>query len=109
MRNRFIVQFVGAGLIVSFSSVQSILAQANDRTNNEIARPAQRFSNGRINLSGKPDEQGLWLPRDRTELGRRSTLPPVETIPFRLWAKVLYDDRQLGYFDSVDRNSPIVP
>jgi len=95
MRSSFVVLFVGAVLIVSFSSVQPILAQTNDRANNEVTRPAPRFSNGRVNLSGTPDEQGLWLPRDRTELGRRSTLAPVETIPFRPWAKVLYDDRQL--------------
>jgi len=46
------------------------------------------------------------LPRDRTDLGRRSTLAPVETIPFQPWAKALYDDRQIHELEPHTRCHP---
>lgn len=55
-----------------------------------------RLPDGTVNLGGSYEEPGVWIPRDRTpELGRRSTLAPVGTIPFQPWAKALYEDRQL--------------
>jgi hypothetical protein len=95
MRGSIVVHFVGTALFISSLVAETGSAQGRDRDEGETARPAPLFSDGRINLSGTAEELGLWLPRDRTELGRRSTLAPVETIPFRPWAKALYDDRQL--------------
>jgi hypothetical protein len=59
------------------------------------AKPVPRSADGTVNLGITSEERGLWLPRDRTDLGRRSTLAPVETIPFQPWAKALYEDRQI--------------
>jgi len=58
------------------------------------AKPVPHLRDGMINLGVSDKEKGLWIPRDRTDLGRRSTLAPVETIPFQPWAKALYDERQ---------------
>ncbi|HYR87146.1 MAG TPA: hypothetical protein VE422_23900 [Terriglobia bacterium] len=58
-------------------------------------KPVEHFPDGTVNLGITSKERGLWLPLDRTDLGRRSTLAPVETIPFQPWAKALYDDRQI--------------
>ena len=65
-----------------------------------------RLADGSINLGITSKEKGLWLPRDRTELGRRSTLAPVETIPFQPWAKALYEDRQIHELEPHTRCHP---
>jgi hypothetical protein len=65
-----------------------------------------RFPDGTINLGISSSEKGLWLPRDRTDLGRRSTLAPVETIPFQPWAKALYEDRQIHELEPHTRCHP---
>lgn len=65
-----------------------------------------RFADGAINLGVTSKEKGLWLPLDRTELGRRSTLAPVDTIPFQPWAKALYDDRQIHELEPHTRCHP---
>jgi hypothetical protein len=70
------------------------------------APPVPRLANGTINLGSTSREKGLWLPRDRTDLGRRSTLAPVETIPFQPWAKALYDDRQIHELEPHSRCHP---
>jgi hypothetical protein len=80
--------FATAALLVLLAVPDSLPAQT-------AARPAPRFADGKMNLGITAEERGLWLPRDRTELGRRSTLAPVETIPFQAWAKALYEDRQI--------------
>jgi len=93
MRDRLIVLFVAAVLGFSPLLAKSLSGQARGRT--AAAKPAPRFADGMINLGITQEQKGLWLPRDRTELGRRSTLAPVETIPFQPWAKALYEDRQI--------------
>src|SRR5262245_151933 len=45
--------------------------------------PIERLSDGSVSLGSTLQEKGLWLPLDRTELGRRSTLAPVDMIPFQ--------------------------
>ena len=70
------------------------------------AGPAPRFADGTPNLGISPEQKGVWLPRDRTDLGRRSTLAPVETIPFQPWAKVLYDERQIHELEPHTRCHP---
>jgi hypothetical protein len=59
----------------------------------QVGTGSEPINLGGVDLDGGP---GVWIPRDRTvELGRRSTLAPVETIPFQPWARALYEDRQL--------------
>jgi hypothetical protein len=69
-------------------------------------KPSPRLSDGTVNLGITSAEKGLWLPRDRTDLGRRSTLAPVETIPFQPWAKALYEDRQIHELEPHTRCHP---
>src|SRR5688500_15840379 len=87
-----VFMFVAAMLAFSPLLAQSLLAQGAQPA---AVKPSPRFPDGSINLGITPEEKGLWLPRDRTELGRRSTLAPVESIPFQPWARELYDDRQI--------------
>src|SRR5215510_3537125 len=70
------------------------------------SKPAPHFPDGTPNLGNTAQERGLWLPLDRTDLGRRSTLAPVETIPFQPWAKALYDDRQIHELEPHTRCHP---
>ena len=70
------------------------------------SKPAPHFPDGTPNLGITAQERGLWLPLDRNDLGRRSTLAPVETIPFQPWAKALYDDRQIHELEPHTRCHP---
>lgn len=81
-----------------------LLAQAppGGATSNVVPR----LPGGTINLGMTSTDRGLWLPRDRTELGRRSTLAPVGTIPFQPWAKALYEDRQIHELEPHTRCHP---
>lgn len=73
----------------------------------EVATKAvPRLADGAVNLGITSSEKGVWLPRDRTDLGRRSTLAPVETIPFQPWAKALYEDRQIHELEPHTRCHP---
>ena len=69
-------------LLLSFvSCTLSLSAQGRNRSA-APSKPAPHFPDGTPNLGITAQERGLWLPLDRTDLGRRSTLAPVETIPF---------------------------
>src|SRR5262245_65873101 len=70
------------------------------------SKPAPHFADGTPNLGITAQESGLWLPLDRSDLGRRSTLAPVETIPFQPWAKALYEDRQIHELEPHTRCHP---
>jgi hypothetical protein len=95
-RRRLIALSIAAGMwIVWPSATDSVWAQGSRNRSAQPAKPAPRFPDGTPNLGVTEKEKGLWLPLDRTELGRRSTLAPVETIPFQPWAKALYEDRQI--------------
>jgi len=72
----------------------------------EAGKSVPRLPDGTINLGFTSDEKGVWLPRDRTDLGRRSTLAAVETIPFQPWAKALYEDRQIHELEPHTRCHP---
>lgn len=80
--------------------------QGRNRGNATAPKPAPHFPDGSPNLGITPEQKGLWLPQDRTELGRRSTLAPVDTIPFQPWAKALYDDRQVRELEPHTRCHP---
>lgn len=56
------------------------------------AAPAPRDENGRIILgNADPNGTGVWTP----DFGIFDPVAPLETVPFKPWAKALYDDRQL--------------
>jgi hypothetical protein len=78
----------------------------NGQSRGEAAKPLPRLADGTINLGVTSADKGVWLPRDRTELGRRSRLAPVETIPFQPWAKALYEDRQIHELEPHTRCHP---
>src|SRR5262245_2686530 len=94
MRYRIGAVIILAATIVSLACGTPLSAQGRARAA-ETSKPVPRFSDGKPNLGITTQEKGLWLPLDRTELGRRSTLAPVEAIPFQPWAKALYEDRQI--------------
>jgi hypothetical protein len=93
VRHRRFVLFASIAGIVALAAAP-LLAQGRARAE-APAGPAPRLADGLPNLGNTADAKGLWLPLDRTELGRRSTLAPVGTIPFQPWAKALYEDRQI--------------
>jgi hypothetical protein len=84
----------------------SELLNAQDQGQRQAVKLVPRLSDGTINLGITSGETGLWLPRDRTDLGRRSTLAPLETIPFQPWAKALYDERQVHELEPHTRCHP---
>ena len=91
---------LAAALICSPLLAKSLSAQngapAAGRARRAVPpKPIEHLPDGTVNLGISSQERGLWLPLDRTDLGRRSTLAPVDTIPFQPWAKALYDDRQI--------------
>jgi hypothetical protein len=91
------IVIIVASFTLSLQAANSLFAQAGAAQGRPAAavKSTPRFPNGKVNLGVTPEEKGLWLPRDRSDLGRRSTLAPVETIPFQPWAKALYEDRQI--------------
>ena len=82
------------------------LPQGQERSRQADAEPVPRLPDGTVNLGITSSEKGVWLPRDRTDLGRRSTLAPVEAIPFQPWAKALYEDRQIHELEPHTRCHP---
>jgi hypothetical protein len=95
----------GAIVLTLLLLVTPALPQARNPGNAET-KPLPRSSDGTVALGITNTERGLWLPQDRTELGRRSTLAPVETIPFVPWAKALYEDRQVHELEPHTRCHP---
>src|SRR5262245_61697800 len=76
-RYRIVVVLVAALFTLSPLALPSLSAQGRARPA-APAKPAPHFADGTPNLGITAEESGLWLPLDRTELGRRSTLAPVE-------------------------------
>lgn len=72
----------------------------------QTPRQVPRLPDGTVNLGNTRNEKGVWLPRDRTDLGRRSTLALVETIPFQPWARALYEERQIHELEPHTRCHP---
>jgi len=92
-------------LLVFVMSTLSLSGQGRNRPP-AASKPAPRFPDGTPNLGSTAEERGLWLPRDRSDLGRRATLAPLATIPFQSWAKALYDDRQIHELEPHTRCHP---
>ena len=92
-------------LLVFVMSTLSLSGQGRNRPQ-APSKPAPRFPDGTPNLGNTAEERGLWLPLDRSNLGRRATLAPLETIPFQPWAKELYDDRQIHELEPHTRCHP---
>jgi hypothetical protein len=82
------------------------LLQGQDRARQAVTEPVPRLPDGTVNLGITSGKKGVWLPLDRTDLGRRSTLAPVEAIPFQPWAKALYEDRQIHELEPHTRCHP---
>lgn len=94
VRYRIVVLVAAAMSLVLPGTPKSLFAQGRARAA-VPSKPAPHFADGTPNLGITPEQRGVWLPLDRSDLGRRSTLAPIETIPFQPWAKALYDDRQI--------------
>jgi hypothetical protein len=92
--------------LFAFYGLSSGSPNAQGQGRSPVVKPAPRLSDETINLGITSGETGLWLPRDRTDLGRRSTLAPVETIPFQPWARALYEDRQVHELEPHTRCHP---
>jgi hypothetical protein len=93
--NRSALVALFTACVTLLTPAASLFAQRRARPE-QPAKPAPYFADGTPNLGITSEEKGLWLPLDRTpDLGRRSTLAPVDTIPFQPWAKALYEDRQI--------------
>jgi hypothetical protein len=94
VRSRIVVLLLAGMSVVFPVAAKSLFAQGRGRAP-VPSKPTPRLTDGTPNLGITPEQRGVWLPLDRTDLGRRSTLAPVDTIPFQPWAKALYDDRQI--------------
>jgi hypothetical protein len=102
MKHRIPVLPLALLLMLSGPSPESMEGQSRGNA----AKPLPRLPDGTMNLGITSADKGVWLPRDRTDLGRRSTLAPVETIPFQPWAKALYEDRQVHELEPHTRCHP---
>jgi len=63
------------------------------------AGPPPRLPNGQINLGAVPGQKGFWNSFNGQLIGRRGNALPtnllVEDVPFRPWAKALFEYRQV--------------
>ena len=65
--------------------------------------PAPRNAEGRVTLtSATPAQKGLWLP----VFGITDPIAPLPTVPFKPWAKAVYDDRQAHELEPHTRCKP---
>ena len=67
------------------------------------AGPAPRNAEGRVTLTGAtPAQKGLWLP----VFGITEPVAPLPTVPFKPWARAVYDDRQAHELEPHTRCKP---
>ena len=72
--------------------LSSSLVYGQHREYNGPQGPAPLNAEGRVLLGGTtPADKGVWTPL----FGTRDPIAPIETVPFKPWAKSLYDARQL--------------
>jgi hypothetical protein len=65
--------------------------------------PAPRNAEGRVFLgSATPAQKGLWLP----VFGITDPIAPLPTVPFKPWARAVYDDRQKHELEPHTRCKP---
>jgi hypothetical protein len=84
----------GAALLALAAAVtEPALAQRRDRNPNlPPPGPTPRSADGRVLLGGAtPEDKGVWTPL----FGIRDPIADYETVPFKPWAKGLYDARQV--------------
>jgi hypothetical protein len=66
-------------------------------------QPAPRNAEGRVTLTGATAAQkGLWLP----VFGITDPIAPLPTVPFKPWARAVYDDRQAHELEPHTRCKP---
>src|SRR4029453_3199861 len=92
-------------LVVLYGLSPATLAGQN-QDRGAAVKPAPHLADGTINLGITSNKKGVCFPRDRGDLGPRSTLAPVETIPFQPWAKALYEDRRIHELEPHTRCHP---
>lgn len=82
-----------ASVLLTLAVGMSASLQAQPRPENgEVFGPAPRNADGRVVLGGAtPAEKGVWTPR----FSIFDPVAPVDVVPFKPWAKALYDERQL--------------
>src|SRR5690606_12322231 len=77
--------------VVGFAVAESSLAQRRP-LGGPPPGPAPRAEDGRILLGGgTPEQKGVWTPL----FGITDPIADYEEVPFKPWAKALYDDRQV--------------
>lgn len=77
-------------LVLMTAPLNLVLAQQATGSAEEAA-PPPRTAAGRVSLRGTvPGKNGIWLP---PPVGTPGTGTPVEEIPFKPWAKALYEER----------------
>ena len=81
------------GLIALLALSWGSLSQTQRTPDNEQKfGPSPRNVEGRVILGGATlDQKGVWTPM----FSIFAPVAPVEVVPFQLWAKALYDERQL--------------
>jgi len=77
--------------VVGFAVTDSVLAQRRP-LGGPPPGPAPRNEDGRVLLGGAtPAQKGVWTPL----FGITDPIADLEDVPFKPWAKALYDDRQV--------------
>jgi hypothetical protein len=117
MKLRGLQRLVLAGLVAS-AVLGSLPAEAqttvgtldpnapSERGRTAAPQPIPRRPEGAVNLGNTATDKGLWFPLDRSDLGRRSTLALVDSIPFQPWARALWDERQVHELEPHTRCHP---
>ena len=87
------IVLAAATALVAAALIDPVLAQRRPR-NPDLPPPgpAPRSAEGRVLLGGAtPEEKGVWTPR----FGITDPIAPADEVPFKPWAKALYDARQV--------------
>ena len=93
------MRLIATTLVLTACIATSLQAQPR-QNDEEPAGPAPRNEDGRVLLMGAtPDDKGVWTPN----FGIFDPVAPLETVPFKPWAKALYDDRQIHEFEPHSR------
>lgn len=93
-----------AGVALALLSLPALVSAQDG---GEPARPVPRFDDGRINLGPGPGETGMWTPSGLVELAANPNATnglnsleenlSVDEVPFKPWARSLYDYRQANF------------
>jgi hypothetical protein len=84
-------------------SGQGVVGGVGNARQTTPAGPAPRNAEGRVTLTGAtPAQKGLWLP----VFGITDPIAPLPTVPFKPWARAVYDDRQAHELEPHTRCKP---